>query len=157
MVALAELIGHDPGPDDLEQDNLTLGAWGRGMPAVEYLQLVGWMQGWSRRMVGWWQPLDGSAGFDLLVTPTLGAPPPRLGDLSGPDGLARFRRLMQYTSQFNITGQPAISLPLWWNNEGLPIGVQLVAAPWREDVLLRVAAQLEHAAPWADRRPPVHA
>jgi amidase len=50
-----------------------------------------------------------------------------------------------------------MSVPLYWTESGLPIGVQLVAAPFREDVLIRVAAQLEQAAPWADRRPPVHA
>ena len=58
---------------------------------------------------------------------------------------------------FNITGQPAISLPVHQSADGLPIGVQLVAAPGREDVLIRVAAQLEAAVPWADRRPPTHA
>jgi amidase len=56
---------------------------------------------------------------------------------------------------FNFTGQPAISLPLHWNEAGLPIGVQLVAASAREDLLLRVAGQLEEARPWRDRRPPV--
>ena len=56
-----------------------------------------------------------------------------------------------------MSGQPAISLPLSWNADGLPIGVQLVAAAGREDVLFRVAAQLEAAAPWAERRPHVHA
>jgi amidase len=59
--------------------------------------------------------------------------------------------------QFNVNGQPGISLPLYWNDEGLPIGSQLVAAYGREDLLLRVAAQLEQARPWSDRRPPVHA
>jgi amidase len=63
--------------------------------------------------------------------------------------------LTVFTFPFNITGQPAISLPLHWNDAGLPIGVQLVAAFGREDLLLRVAAQLEVAVPWADRHPPV--
>jgi amidase len=58
---------------------------------------------------------------------------------------------------FNFTGQPAISLPLRWNDAGLPIGVQLVAAYGREDLLIRVAAQLEKEQPWADRWPPVSA
>ena len=62
-----------------------------------------------------------------------------------------------FTAAFNSTGQPAISLPLHWNDDGLPIGVQLVAELGREDLLLRVAAQLEEAAPWADRRPPLFA
>jgi amidase len=66
------------------------------------------------------------------------------------------RPWFQYTQQFNMTGQPAISLPLHWSDGGLPIGVQLVAAPFREDLLIRVASQLEAAAPWAHRRPPVH-
>ena len=66
-------------------------------------------------------------------------------------------RLVTFCAPFDVTGQPAISLPLHWNDDGLPIGVQLVAAYGREDVLLRVAAQLEQAAPWADRRPPIHA
>jgi amidase len=71
--------------------------------------------------------------------------------------MVTFRELMQYTSQFNISGQPAVSLPLYWSADGLPVGVQLVAAPYREDVLLRVAAQLEAARPWAGHLPTVHA
>ena len=64
---------------------------------------------------------------------------------------------MSFTSPFDLTGQPAISLPLHWNADGLPIGVQLVARYGREDVLLRLAAQLEAAQPWAERTPPVFA
>jgi amidase len=62
---------------------------------------------------------------------------------------------MAYTSQFNLTGQPAISLPLHWSESGLPMGVQFVGAPFREDVLVRLAAQLEEAMPWVDRVAPV--
>jgi amidase len=64
---------------------------------------------------------------------------------------------LQYTAQFNVTGQPAISLPLHWNTAGLPIGVQLVAAPFREDLLIRVASQLEAMFPWWNLRPPTRA
>ena len=87
-------------------------------------------------------------------------PPVLLGRLAPEqslDALAEMGTLVSFTSPFDLTGQPAISLPLHWNDDGLPIGVQLVAAYGREDVLLRVGAQLEAARPWADRRPPVHA
>jgi amidase len=88
-------------------------------------------------------------------------PPVPLGFV-GPevDPMEAFTRLAGLTSfsmPFNVTGQPAISLPMHWNAEGLPIGVQLVAAYGREDLLLRVASQLEVAQPWAQRRPPVSA
>ena len=95
--------------------------------------------------------------FDLLLTPTMAAPPAPLGEIRGDDadgaGVAAIP-YAAFTVPFNITGQPAMSVPLAWA-DGLPIGVQLVAAPGREDLLLRVAAQLETARPWADRRPPV--
>jgi amidase len=71
--------------------------------------------------------------------------------------MIRMGHLTTFTGPFNVTGQPAISLPLHWNDDGLPIGVQLVAAYGREDVLFRLASQLEQAQPWADRHPPVSA
>jgi amidase len=71
--------------------------------------------------------------------------------------IVRATPIATYTAPANITGQPAISLPLHWAEDGMPIGVQLVAAFGREDLLLRVAAQLEEAQPWAGRTPSVFA
>ena len=64
---------------------------------------------------------------------------------------------IRYTAPFNMTGQPAITLPLHWTPADLPVGVQLAAAYGREDLLIRVASQLEQAAPWNDRHPRIHA
>jgi amidase len=87
----------------------------------------------------------------------LNGPPPPLGWLSDPEqGLNRVIEYLQYTAQFNISGQPGISLPLHWTADGLPVGLQFVADYGREDVLIRLAAQLEQAQPWADKHPPVH-
>src|SRR5262249_1057866 len=99
---------------------------------------------------------------DLLLTPTLGEPPLPLGTLDPEPGnpmhgYIRAAEFVPFTVQFNVSGQPAISLPLSWNADDLPIGSQLVAPYGREDVLLRVAAQVEQARPGAQRRPPVHA
>lgn len=103
-----------------------------------------------------------ASGFDLLLTPTMAVPPPPLGSFEhGPDEplkpIVVATPMAIFTSGLNMTGLPAISLPLHVNDAGLPIGVQLAAPYGREDVLLRVAAQVEEAAPWADRRPPVFA
>ncbi|MFD3455394.1 amidase [Streptomyces sp. NPDC058691] len=99
--------------------------------------------------------------YDLLLTPTLGALPAPHGTLvqDDPRHTVRswLRRLFAYgpfTAAFNVAGNPAVSLPLGLSREGLPVGVQLVAAQGREDLLLGVAAQLEQAVPWRDRRPP---
>ena len=102
----------------------------------------------------------GPTGWDLLLTPTLAELPPTLGTfVNDPDDpmapMSRAGAFVPFTPAFNTSGQPAISLPLHWTADGLPVGVQLVAAYGREDVLLRVAAQLEQASPWAHRHPPV--
>ncbi|MHB8431084.1 MAG: amidase [Acidimicrobiales bacterium] len=99
--------------------------------------------------------------FDLLVTPTMAIEPPRVGVLDAVHASPGFPpievlSMAAFTAVYNITGQPAISLPLHMAASGLPVGVQLAAAPWREALLLRVAAQLEEAAPWKDRHPEVH-
>src|SRR5207302_1319347 len=91
-------------------------------------------------------------------TPTTGEPATTLGEFEAPADnpaapIMRAVPLAAFTAVFNNTGQPAISLPLHWTDAGLPVGSQLVAAYGREDILIRVAAQLEAAEPWAQRRP----
>lgn len=143
------------GEQDVELSTWLLAERGRGVSTSEYLQAVVWLQGYARRVASWW-----ADGFDLLLTPTIAHPPQHLGEFAPtPDNplrpLLRTVPIVVFTSPFNATGQPAISLPLYWSSDGLPIGTQLVAAYGREDLLLRIAAQLEQARPWADRRPRV--
>lgn len=104
------------------------------------------------------------AAYDVVVTPTIAQPPIPLGMAWGMiEGMSAYDFGMDqewwipFTAIFNVTGQPAISLPLAWSTDGLPIGIQFVARHGREDVLLALALQLEEARPWAVRRPPVHA
>jgi amidase len=108
---------------------------------------------WSRRIA------RGQAELDLLLTPTMAVLPPLLGTVSdeAPLDVALLGQLDMsvFAIPFNVTGQPAISLPLHTSREGLPVGVQLAAGYGREDLLLSVAAELEQARPWAGRRPPV--
>ena len=94
----------------------------------------------------------------MVLTPALGQPPVRIGEIDScsADPLGDFRRsghFTPYTALSNVTGQPALSVPLFQGDDGLPLGIQLVGAPAREDVLLSLGAQLEAARPWADRRP----
>ena len=142
------LLGRAIGDDELEPRNRAYRAMGLRTSAVEHLETRRWLADFARRVGQWW--LD----HDVLVTPTVNGPPPPLGALADP---AAVRSLMAYTAQLNVTGQPAVSLPLATHADGLPLGVQLVAAYGREDLLLRLAGQLEQAAPWRDRRPTVTA
>jgi amidase len=157
LETLSLLTGRPIGHEDIDALNWALAEMGRLVTATQYLDTVDWLHGYTRRMASWW-----ASGFDLLLSPTLPAPPPLLGHFTPTRedpvraGI-RASAFATFTSPFNITGQPAISLPLHWSAGGLPLGVQLAAAYGREDLLLRVAAQLEAAHPWAERRPPVNA
>ncbi len=145
------LLGRPIGEDEIEPRNAAYRRSGRELRAAAYLRSRAWIEMWARRMADWW------TGHDLLLTPTVGAPPPELGwfTAAGPEQEGRrIASFIPYTAQFNMTGQPAISLPLHWTPGGLPVGVQLAAAYGREDVLIRVASQLEQAAPWSERHPP---
>jgi amidase len=141
----------------MDCDNWAVTEIGRGISATQYLAAVEAMHQFSRRVASWWE-----RGFDLLLTPTIPEPPPPLGELV-PDpaqpiqGFMRSGALTPFMIPFNMTGQPAVSLPLHQSAAGLPIGVQLVAGSGREDLLIRIASQLEQAAPWSGRRPRLHA
>jgi amidase len=120
--------------------------------ALEYRLAMTQLQAATRAMVALWDR------YDVLLTPALGQRPVRIGEIDAcsADPLDDFRRsghFTPYTATFNVTGQPAMSLPLFQGEDGLPLGVQLVGAPAREDVLLSLGAQLEAERPWADRRP----
>jgi amidase len=154
---LGALIGRPVGPGDVEPLTWALAEEGWRRSAAQYLAAVDQHQMVTRMIAAWHE-----SGFDLMLSPTMGEPPTPLGafDDSGPDPLAAIQRGAQtaaFTALFNATGQPAISLPLHWSDEGLPIGVQLIAAYGREDLLLRIAAQLEEARPWAGRVPSIFA
>ena len=155
---LQDVVGRPITDEELEPRNAFYRLVGNELLAKDYLGARMWLGGWVRRMSQWWASAEhGGSGFDLLVTPTVGAPPPEIGWMTGEDEGARISSFIPYTAQFNVTGQPAISLPLHWSPAGLPVGVQLVSEFGREDVLVRVASALEEAAPWADRRPAVSA
>jgi amidase len=123
--------------------------------ARDYIDAVEQVHLLSRKVQQWW-----ADGFDLLLTPTIPEPPPELGQFAATEenplnAMVRSSSIVPFVAPFNLTGQPGISLPLHWNEAGLPIGVQLVASYGREDVLVRIASQLEEARPWRDKRPTV--
>ncbi|HEV8718481.1 MAG TPA: amidase family protein [Candidatus Binatia bacterium] len=154
---IGRLVGKTITKSDVELWTWNFAEPGQNIAAAQYLAAIRWLQVWTRRVAQWW-----ADGFDLLLTPTIAEPPPPLGVLvATPDnptrGFERLFALMPFTPPYNVTGQPAVSLPLHWNAAGLPIGTQLVAAMGREDLLIQIASQLEQARPWKDQRPPIHA
>jgi amidase len=114
------------------------------------------LQSASRTVVARW-----GRDFDVLVTPTMAIEPPVAGTVladahAHPESPpAAVLAMVAFTAIFNITGQPAVSLPLHWSDGGLPVGVQVVGGPWQESLLVRIASQLEEASPWSPRRPPL--
>ena len=124
---------------------------------ADYLVALEGIQRFSRKMARWYHDGD----YDLLLSPTMRIPPTQLGafqwDPEDP------RKWLEVTNAFvaftrvqNMTGQPAMSVPLFWNKENVPIGVQFAGRFGDEATLFRLAAQLEKARPWAQRRPPIH-
>jgi amidase len=149
--------GRTIGQQHVEPLTWALAEMGRQYHGGQVLSAVEWLQRGARRIAEWYE-----GGFDLLLSPTIAEPPPPLGEFVQPpdnplQAIFRAASIVPFTPLFNATGQPAASIPLFWNEEGLPIGVQLAAPYGREDVLFRICAQLEDARPWRGRRPPVHA
>ena len=119
---------------------------------LDYLLARLQLQAVSRQFVG----LCGD--HDVVLTPALAERPVRIGEIDAcsDDPMADFTRsgaFTPYTATFNVSGQPAISLPLYQYEEGLPLGIQLAGRPADEATLLSLAAQIEAAHPWVDRRP----
>ena len=151
--ALGEKAGRPLTADEVEPYNWTAAQRGKDMLATELMAATEQQQLWVRSVVEWM-----SADFDLLITPTSGAVPMLTDDMWPPEGTPWkighvYGKVGAFTLPFNATGHPAISLPLYWTAEGLPVGVQIVAGMGREDLLLSVAARLEEAAPWFHRYP----
>ncbi len=171
-VAQAKAFGgaNDSG---FEPDTLVMAALGRATNPVELVRAIENRQAHVRRLAEFHE------SFDLLLTPSTALPPPRIGALDLPAamqkaqkalvrvrgaGLLRFTPVVDqlisenlgwvpYTQLANLTGRPAMSVPLHWTEDGLPIGAQLVGPLGSDGLLLRLAAQLEQAKPWADKRP----
>jgi amidase len=143
-------LGRDLGEADVEPLTWQVVQAGRTVTAAQVLETLERQQQAARATARWWDREGG--GHDLLLTPTTAEPGPPLGAYKQgyvPGRASAFSRVV------NATGQPALSLPLGWPDDGMPRGVQLVAAHGREDVLVRVGAQLEAAVPWVHRRPPI--
>lgn len=149
---LARQIG-PPGPDDLDPVTKHWLRRGRELSGVELADALVWQGEFRARMAQWW-----ADGFDLLLSPVLASRPKRVGwPWAEEDGIQKSVDVLTFTAPFNTTGQPAISVPAALTSDGVPLGVQLVAAHGREDLLVAVAAQLEQLRPWAGLRPPTFA
>jgi amidase len=145
--------GRTPGPDDLEPATWRIVSEGQRYSAADVEKAHHRLVTGVRPIRYWW-----ADGFDLLLTPATNGTPPAIGAFSALDLAEQGWQLAEafglHTVPYSFTGQPAVSLPAGWVG-GMPIGIQLVADYGREDVLVRIASQLEEARPWADRWPPI--
>jgi amidase len=144
--------GREPTAEDMQAMSWAIYSMVGKLGAVDYMGAEVALQAFARRLVSFLQP------YDALLTPALAERPLALGTLDpdAPDPMATFTRsglFTPFTPVFNASGQPAISLPLYEGEDGLPLGVQIVGRPAGEAQLLALAAQLEAAQPWAGRRP----
>jgi amidase len=157
LQAWGEKVGRPVAEADVEPLTWELAQRGGEQPATRLLATLEYVHRFGRRLADWWE-----GGFDLLLTPTQAQPPVRLGEIHSTreEPLRAFVLSAPYgvfTYPYNLSGQPGLSLPAHWTEDGRPVGAQLVAPQGGEDVLLRAAAQLESALAWSKRRPALHA
>jgi amidase len=155
LIFAAELAARPdmPDPETMDPFVRALFEFGKMVQTSDYIQAVDGQHRMSRELVAFFDT------YDVLLTPTVGRPPPRIGELAGFDNIFQAMPILlsftPFTDAWNVTGQPAVSLPLGMDEHNLPVGAQLVGRPADEATLIRVSAQVEQARPWADRRPPV--
>jgi amidase len=168
-------VGRKATADDFELKTRLAAAAGNAFSAGDYVQAIGVLHAEARKVHQF------MADYDLILNPTVSQPPPKLGFLESQGILARAEKLaaslplgklltlgplvdqiaadaysfIPWTPIYNVTGQPSMSVPLYWNPEGLPVGVMLTGRFAADDLMLQVAGQLERARPWADRKPPL--
>jgi amidase len=148
----AFITGRAPAAELVEALSWAFYTHGTTLTAADHIAAQTRLQGQARQLVSFFST------YDALLTPALAQRPLPIGTINtaAPDGLAEFHKaavFTPFTAVWNITGQPAISLPLFHGEDGLPLSIQVVAPPLGEGLLLSLAAQLEAAHPWADRRP----
>ena len=150
---LGLMLGGPVDREKLEPLTREMAEAGAGYTATDYLLALDYLRTLARDIVAFWD------GHDILVTPTLAQPPVPVGGLDPDPGAPAMQMLekaaawVPFTPVVNVTGQPAISLPLHHSADGLPIGVQLIGPPAGEELLLSLSGQLEQARPWLERRP----
>jgi amidase/6-aminohexanoate-cyclic-dimer hydrolase len=153
----AQALGREPGPDDIEPATRGAVEYGSRIDGPDYLQSINIIHATGRQIAQFFE------AHDMLITATLAEPPARVGRFAmsnpdfldyrlGPKGIIHYS---PFASIFNMTGQPAASIPLHWSKEGLPVGVHFAARFGDEATLLKLAAQIEQAQPWFGKRPPV--
>jgi amidase len=161
QMAFAGMVsGREPSADIMEPLSWALWELARSMNATDAALADAQLQGLARELITW------TAGYDFVLTPALAEAPVKIGDIDAcsDNPMADFARsgaFTPFTALCNVTGSPAISLPLYARPDGdadagLPVGVQIIGQPLGEGPLLALASQLEAALPWADRRAPVH-
>ena len=151
---IEESLGRKMTENDIEKNNLLM-ARNDQSTGADYVRALQGIHALGRLVADFFQH------YDLMLTPTMPVPPMEIGRLSPSreDTTAQWRDVIHtigYTAVFNASGNPAASVPLHWNDSGLPIGVQFVAPYGDEATLFRIASALEQAAPWTQRKPPIH-